>query len=937
MAERVILLIDGHSLVYRGFYALQELGRPFTNAKGELTTGVYAFTSMLLKALEDLKPQYAAAAFDMSRPTFRLNEFAAYKGTRTAAPPGLRDQVTWSRRVLEAMQIPLFEVEGYEADDVIGALSLKAVEQRVNVIILSGDNDLLQLVNPHVKVLTSRRGITETILYDEKKVVEKYGGLRPDQLPDFKALRGDTTDNIPGVAGIGDKGAQKLLLEFGGVQALYDNLDSSKIPPKQRDLLQPLRDQVLLARKLTTIVTDLPVELDLDKARLRDLRRAEVIGIFQELSFKSLIDRIPKLQPPPLPKNGRAQAGLFDVLAPSAEPAKAVGGTATSLAQLEEFIAEIRRHGSFAFNVQATGLLPMRADLVGIGLAAGEQAMYVPLGHVAGDQLDREAALERLRPLFADPSVPKRAHNAKFHIVLLARYGVPVEGLAFDTMIAAYLLESGQRALALRDLAWAKVQVELPSVQSLLGIGKKAITMAEMTIADCGSYACSEALLVERLVPILETELEEAAQTTLFREVEMPLVPVLAEMELVGIAVDLPYLAELGRELEGRIASLEADIYGHVGHDFNINSTQRLSEVLFGELHLEVDKRKRRSKTKTGHISTGSDVLEELRGTHPIIELILEHRQLQKLKGTYVDALQQLVDPNTGRVHTSFNQTVASTGRLSSSDPNLQNIPIRTDIGKRVRRAFIAREGAVLLSADYSQIELRVLAHMANDPTLLEAFEKGEDPHAVTAAEVLGIPFESVTSDHRRVAKMVNYGVLYGMSDYGLAERTGLPSADASGFIQRYFQRFGTVKAFQDGVIGKAEDHGYAETLLGRRRYFPEIRSRIFAVRQAAIRATINAPIQGSASDIVKIAMIRVADFLHRTAPSVRMLLQVHDELLLEGPEDELLRIAPELTEIMVGALDMKARLHVDLKIGRNWEDMKALSLALSRQPSAAS
>ena len=939
MAERVILLIDGHSLVYRGFYALQELGRPFTNAKGELTTGVYAFTSMLLKALEDLKPQYAAAAFDMSRPTFRLNEFAAYKGTRTAAPPGLRDQVTWSRRVLEAMQIPLFEVEGYEADDVIGALSLKAVEQRVNVIILSGDNDLLQLVNPHVKVLTSRRGITETILYDEKKVVEKYGGLRPDQLPDFKALRGDTTDNIPGVAGIGDKGAQKLLLEFGGVQALYDSLDSPKIPPKQRDLLQPLRDQVLLARKLTTIVTDLPVELDLDKARLRDLRRAEVIGIFQELSFKSLIDRIPKLQPPLLPKSGRAQAGLFDVLAPSAEPAKAVGGTATSLAQLEEFIAEIRRHGSFAFNVQATGLLPMRADLVGIGLAAGERAMYVPLGHVAGDQLDREAALERLRPLFADPSVPKRAHNAKFHIVLLARYGVPVEGLAFDTMIAAYLLESGQRALALRDLAWAKVQVELPSVQSLLGIGKKAITMAEMTIADCGAYACSEALLVERLVPILETELEEAAQTSLFREVEMPLVPVLAEMELVGIAVDLPYLAELGRELEGRIASLEADIYGHVGHDFNINSTQRLSEVLFGELHLEVDKRKRRSKTKTGHISTGSDVLEELRGTHPIIELILEHRQLQKLKGTYVDALQQLVDPNTGRVHTSFNQTVASTGRLSSSDPNLQNIPIRTDIGKRVRRAFIAREGAVLLSADYSQIELRVLAHMANDPTLLEAFEKGEDPHAVTAAEVLGIPFESVTSDHRRVAKMVNYGVLYGMSDYGLAERTGLPSADASGFIQRYFQRFGTVKAFQDGVIGKAEDHGYAETLLGRRRYFPEIRSRIFAVRQAAIRATINAPIQGSASDIVKIAMIRVADFLHRTAPSVRMLLQVHDELLLEGPEDELLRIAPELTEIMVGALDMKARLHVDLKIGRNWEDMKALAKlsAVSRQQSAAS
>jgi DNA polymerase I len=927
MAERLVMLIDGHSLVFRGFYALQET-RPFTNAKGELTTGVYAFTSMLLKALEELKPQYAAAAFDMSRPRFRLAEFPAYKGTRTSAPPGLRDQVTWSRRVLEAMQVPLFEVDGYEADDVLGALSVKAVEQGLNVIILSGDNDLLQLVNPRVKVLTSRRGITDTILYDEAKVIEKYGGLRPDQLPEFKALRGDVTDNIPGVAGIGDKGAQKLLLEFGSVQALYDNIESEKIPQKQRDLLRPLRDQVLLARKLATIVTDLPVELDLEKARLRDLRRPEVIGMFQELSFKSLIDRIPK--PPPLPKNGRAQAGLFDALGQpeSALPAELFGRNVTNLDDLDDVIRQIRQHGSFAFNVQATSVLPMRAEMVGIGLAAGEFGAYVPLSHTQGEQIDREAALERLRPLFAHASLPKRAHNAKFHMVLLARYGVPVHGLAFDTMIAAFLLESGQRTLALRDLAWAKVQVELPSVVSMLGVGKKAITMADMSIADCGSYACHEALLVERIVPILEEELEQAQQTALFRDVEMPLVPVLADMEMAGIAVDLPYLAELGVELEARIGNLEAEIYSLVGHEFNINSTQVLSDVLFGELHLEINKRKRRSKTKTGHISTGSDVLEELRGTHPIIDLIFEHRQLQKLKGTYVDALQTLVDPNTGRVHTSFNQTGAATGRLSSSDPNLQNIPIRTDTGKRVRRAFIARQGALLLSADYSQIELRVLAHMANEPTLMEAFAKGEDPHAVTAAEVLGIPLESVTPDHRRVAKMINFGVLYGMSDYGLAERTGLPAADATGFIQRYFQRFGTVKAFQDDMIRGAERDGYAETLLGRRRYLPEVNSHLFAVRSAAIRQIINAPIQGSASDIVKIAMIRVAEFLRREAPAVRMLLQVHDELLLEGPEDDLLRIAETLCELMVGALEMKARLHVDLKIGRNWEDMQPLAQA---------
>ncbi len=928
MTDR-LMLIDGHSLVFRGFYALQEI-RPLTNARGELTTGVYAFTSMLLKALEDLKPGGLAAAFDMSRPTHRLAEFSEYKGTRTAAPQGLREQIVWSRKVLEAMGVPLYEVEGYEADDVLGALAVTAVEQGVDVIILSGDNDLLQLVNKHVQVMTSRRGITDTILYDEAKVIDKYGGLKPSQIPDFKALRGDVTDNIPGVAGIGDKSAQKLLLEFGSVEGLYEHLDSESIPKKQRDLLEPLREQVLLAKRLTTIVTDLPVELELERVKLGDLRRPEVIGIFQELSFKSLIDRLPKQQLRPLPKNGRAQPSLFDALdaAEQPEPGKVYGRTLQSLAEVDDFLARLRQAGAFSFNVQASSLQPMRAELVGMGMATGDDAAYLPFGHTSGEQLPIEDVLERLRPVMADAAIVKRAHNAKFHIMVLARYALEVRGLHMDSMIAAYLLESGQRALALRDLAWAKVQIELPSVQSLLGIGRKAITMADLSVAECSSYACQEALLVERITPILEHELAEAGQTKLFEEVEMPLVPVLAEMERVGIAVDLPYLAELGRELQQRITDLETEIYGHVGHEFNINSTQKLSDVLFGELHLEMDKRRRRIKTKTGHISTGSDILEELVGVHPIIELILEHRQLQKLKGTYVDALQQLVDAHTGRVHTSFNQTGASTGRLSSSDPNLQNIPIRTDTGKRVRRAFIARPGTKLLSADYSQIELRVLAHMADDPTLLEAFAAGEDPHAVTAAEVLGVPFEKVTSDDRRVAKMVNYGVLYGMSDFGLAERTGLPSEHASGFIRRYFERFATVKAFQDGVIRKAEEDGYAETLLGRRRYFPEIRSHIWAVRNAAIRATVNAPIQGSASDIVKLAMIEVADFLRTEAPAVKMLLQVHDELLLEGPQDELLRIAPRLIEIMVNALELKAALHVDLKLGENWEDMNSLTLA---------
>jgi DNA polymerase-1 len=915
------MLVDGHGLVYRGWYALQEQ-RPFTNAKGELTTGVYAFTSMLLKAITDLKPEYLVAAFDMGAPTVRLGDFADYKATRTPTPQGLSSQIVMSRHVLEAMEVPMYYVEGYEADDVIGTLSGDAQRQGLDVIILTGDNDLLQLVGPHVRALTSRRGISDTILYDEDLVRNRYGGIEPARIPDFKALRGDSTDNIPGVPGIGDKTASKLLLEHGTIEQLLEHL--ADVPQKQRDLIEPRREQILLAKRLATIVCDLDVQLDLSTARIGDLRRKEVIAVFQELSFKSLIDRLPKTVTPP---SNQAQLDLFEPQTDAvggAEPR--YGSLVQTPAELDTLVERLRAHGSFAFNVQATGTLPMRAGIVGIGLCAGGDAAYIPLGHGEGDQLEPELVFERLGPVLGDASIAKSAHNAKFHMLLLARHGAPVRGVVFDTMIAAFLLESGQRTLALRDLAWSKLQVEIPSVVSLLGTGRKAVTMDQLPIALIGGFASREASLVEQLVPILTTELQEAEQTELFRRVEMPLVPVLADMEQTGIAVDLVYLADLGRELNERLGDLETEIYRHVGHDFNINSTQRLSEVLFQELHLETKSRK--AKTRTGHISTGVDVLEELRGTHPIIELILEHRQLQKLKSTYVDALQMLVNPDTGRVHTTFNQTGAATGRLSSSDPNLQNIPIRSDEGKRVRRAFAAQPGELLLSADYSQIELRVLAHFTGDPTLLQAFAEGDDPHAATAAEVLDLDIAQVTNDDRRVAKMVNYGVLYGMSDFGLADRLGLPADRASDFIERYFDRFSTVRQFQEHVVSEAIRTGYAKTILGRRRYFPEMRSPVYAVRQAAIRQALNAPIQGSASDIVKVAMIRVADYLAREAPSVRMLLQVHDELLLEGPEDELRRVAPVLGELMVHAVKLNAPLHVDFKLGPDWQDMHTLLVA---------
>jgi DNA polymerase-1 len=567
----------------------------------------------------------------------------------------------------------------------------------------------------------------------------------------------------------------------------------------------------------------------------------------------------------------------------------------------------------------------MRADIVGIGLATGPGACwYVPVGHVGDEplqQLDWPAVRDRLAPVLQDASIQKWAHNAKFHELVLARHGVETEGLAFDSMIAAYLLESNQRAFALRDLAWSKLQVELPAGSTLLGTGRSATTMDRLSMEKVGEYARNEAATVCRLVPILDRELREAGLESLFREVELPLIPVLTAMERNGIAVDVPYLQALSKEMAERLAEIEAAAYASVGHEFSLSSPQKLGDVLYKELKLPQSKR-----TRTGQASTGAEVLEELRGVHPVIELVLEHRHMQKLKSTYVDALPLMVNAETGRVHGSFNQTVAATGRLSSTDPNLQNIPIRTDLGKRVRRAFITGSpDTCLLSADYSQIELRVLAHYTQDPTLVEAFASGQDIHAATAAEVMDTPIQEVTSDQRRLAKIVNFGVLYGMSEYGLSQQSGLPPAEAGQFIKRYFDRFGTVKAFQDSLLHEAEDRGFVTTLLERRRYIPELTSKLYNVRQAGQRQAINHPIQGTASDIVKIAMIGVQRLIETHYPRTLMTLQVHDELLFELPKRDLDAFARDLCPIMQDAMQLSVPLVVELRAGDNWEELKHL------------
>jgi DNA polymerase-1 len=933
-----IVLIDGHALVYRAYHALP----PLTSTKGEVVNAVYGFMSMLIKVCGDLKPRYLTSAFDTSAQTFRRDEFEAYKATRPPAPEGMPVQFAYVYRLLEAMRVPVHRLEGYEADDLLGTLSCRAAELGLDVIILTGDMDALQLVGPNVRVLTSRRGFSDTVLYDEQAVRDRYG-LEPLQLVDFKALRGDVSDNIPGVPGIGDKTASRLLATYGSVEQLYAHL--SELPEKQRALLEPYGDQVIQSKRLVTVVCDLDVDLDLPSAELRDFELSVVQGLLRELGFRSLVDRVPEVLGPgkveqaqrspsvrperkpggQLPLFGQPPADSQASSASDRDESKDGEGVVATSEAVGRLTESLRSAGGFSLAAQGSLRDPMRADLVGLALAADEAApSYLPLAHAEGPNLqsDDGEASERLpsgvRAALEDPALRKYAHDAKSQMVLLARQGVELRGLEFDTMIAAYLLASSQRALELRDLAWSRLQEEVPPLASLIGSGKSALTLREVAVNRAAEHARREAELVCRLVPVFARELAECGQEQLFREVELPLVPVLAAMELVGVAIDVPYLQELSRELYDRLRKLETDVFSHVGHEFNINSTRQLADVLYDELKLP-----RSKKTASGQGSTGAEVLEVLRTAHPCVELILEHRQLQKLKSTYVDALPLLAHPDTGRVHTYFNQTIAATGRLSSSEPNLQNIPIRTEVGRRVRRSFIPGEpGCSLLSADYSQIELRILAHETQDPRLLQAFREGQDIHAATAAEVMGVDLGQVTPDMRRFAKVVNFGVLYGMSEFGLASRTDLPSADAAGFIQRYFERFGTVKDYQERIVREAEQTGYVETLLKRRRYLPELRSSNYAVRQGAIRAAVNHPFQGAASDVMKIAMIRIHSFIRERQLKTRMLLQVHDELVFESPVQEIQVFKDDLRRIMMGAMDLSVPLEVELKTGPNWDQM---------------
>jgi DNA polymerase-1 len=856
--------------------------------------------------------------------TFRHEEYAEYKATRPPMPDDLRVQLERVRDVADAFHLASRYLEGYEADDVLAALSRQAVEQGLDVIIVTGDTDTLQLVAPHVQVLLSGRKFTDAKLYDEATIRDRYG-LTPAQLVDFKSLKGDPSDNIPGVPGVGEVTATRLLQQFESVEGLYSRM--AEVDPKLRDKLQSNEERVRLGKELIKLVADLPMDLELESCRIGAQDRSKVMALFRELGFHSLLSRLPQGAEAELPS---AQLSLFSAQLPAegVEPMLGQYRLIDTEPALRDLVTRIREAGACALDTETTSLRPVQATLVGIALScrAGE-GCYIPIGHLptaaASAQLPLGLIREHLGPVLADEGIAKYAHNANYDLIVLHQHGLPVHGLTFDTMIAAYLVDPSGRNLGLKGLAWQELGVEMTPIEALLGKGKNQLTMDLVPIARAFPYAAADADMTFRLVERQTGQLKEKNEWKLFADVEMPLVPVLTDMECTGVALDVPLLEQMSRELQSRLGELEREIYDQVGYSFNLNSSQQLSAALFVKLGLPTTGLVRGA---SGGYSTAADVLEGLKGTHPVIDLILEHRQLSKIKSTYVDALPLLVNPHTGRLHTSWNQTGTVTGRLSSSEPNLQNIPIRTEVGGRVRQAFVARPGCMLLGADYSQVELRILAHLSEDENLLAAFRRGEDIHARTAASIVGVPLDQVTPDMRRLAKTINFGLIYGMSDWGLAARTELSQEQAAEFITKYFAQFPHVRGYLARTKQQAEEKGYVETLLGRRRYFPELQSGSRAhsgLKAAAQRMAINHPIQGTAADIIKIAMIRLHNELQSRGLCGKMILQVHDELVLEVPQDELSRMQELVRSIMEGAYSLQAALKVDIKTGRNWREME--------------
>ena len=912
MEKPLLLLFDGNAIVHRAYHAIgatrYRQATPLTVSKtGEVVGAVYVFTLMLLRVLNELKPAYCAIAFDKKGPTFRHKMYDQYKAQRPPTPDDLIAQLDRVKQLVTAFGISIFEADNFEADDVLGTLSRQAADKGLDTIVVTGDADIMQLVSPAVRVLYPRPGKTfsDTMLYDEDAVTGKYG-IRPEHITDFKALVGDTSDNIPGVPGIGEKTAIKLIQQFGSLEDIYSHIDEVT-PPRSREMLQQNKDLAFRCKELVTIVTGVPVSLELEDSSTGNYDRQQATDFLRDLEFFSLL--------PKLPDSDEESA----VVPTATEKAGGDYLLISTVEDLDNLCKYLKDAGAFAFDTETTGLNPMLARPVGISLSAEVgKAYYIPVGHIILDevtQLPLGQVMEKLKPLFEDTVITKMAQNGKFDMMVMAGSGVAVNNLRFDTMIAAHLL--GEKAIGLKNMAFNKLGIEMTPIKNLIGTGSKQLSMSEVGIRETSEYACADADMTFRLAQLFEKELEKQGLVKLFTEVEMPLVPVLLDMEKNGVLLDIDILHDMSQNLGEQIGVLEERIHSEAGEEFNINSPQQLGRVLFDKLQLPTN---RRGKAR---YSTEASILQELSREFPITRDVLEYRQLAKLKSTYLDTLPNLVNPNTGRIHTSFNQTRTATGRLSSSDPNMQNIPVRGELGGQVRHAFIAPEGCRLLAGDYSQIDLRALAHLSRDENLLKAFERDEDIHAATAAQIYGIQASEVTSDMRRFAKTVNFGVIYGMSEYGLEQATELSREEAAKFIAAYFEKYPGVSKYFDATREQARQSGYVETLLGRRRFIPDINSSNRQVREAAERMAINMPVQGTSADIIKVAMINLYRQMKESKLKSKMLLQVHDELVFEVPDTEMETIRRLVPEVMSSAVKLAIPLKVDIKEGKNWGEMK--------------
>ena len=882
--RKKFILVDGQGILYRTFYALPQL----TTSYGQIVNAVYGFTMILSRLLEEEKPEYMMIIFDTPIPTFRHKEFKEYKANRKKMPDELINQIPLIKEIINNYNIPIYSKEGYEADDIIGTIAKEAEKRNCNIIIVTGDKDAFQLISPHTKVMTTIKGVTEVKIYDEESIRKKYG-IDPGKIVDVLALKGDSSDNIPGVPGIGEKTALALIKKFGNLKDILNNVDQISKKPL-RENIKKCEDQILMSKRLATIVREVPITYDFDAAKIKSPNYNELWGIFKKLEFKNLLK---KIAPQINQEKTNLKYNLID-----------------TKGKLKELTNRIKENKYFSFCLINSSDNPILSNILGIALSLKDNEIYylplVPLNLMENTKcLSTELVLSQLRPFYENERIIKISHNLKFDFIVLHRYEVGLRGDNFDVMIAAYLLNPSMEKYNLRNLFWEYLKY-------LKDEDKKNQEKKVKSIDD----TCEDARNILRLKDILEEKMKEKNLISLFKEIEMPLVKILGKMEMNGFKVNIDFLKEMSQKMNFRLKELKETIYNLAGTEFNINSPKQLSVILFEKLKLPIIK-----KTKTGY-STNAGALNILAPHHKIVSFILEYRELDKLKNTYIDKLPLLVNNQTKRIHTSFHQTVTSTGRLSSSEPNLQNIPIRTEMGKEIRRAFIAEEGFILLSADYSQVELRILAHLSGDESLINAFKNDEDIHIHTAAEIFGLDQDIISQQMRRMAKVINFGIIYGMSSYGLAQNLGLEREEAEKYIYNYFFRYQGVKRYIEREKEEARNKGYIITLLKRRRYLEGINSKDKNIREFNERIAINTPIQGSAADLIKIAMIKISESFKRERFKSKLLLQIHDELIFEVYKPELEKVKSVIKDIMEHSLELSVPLKVNLNVGDNWAEL---------------